>query len=627
MSFFNETQREPAIGSANDISSGPRLGFLGAFEAAFDAQTRTESMYADAAAFDREEYAQMQRIRAAGLEPPPKLPSRGLWGVKQFEDVASYYNVGEQADAVAADLAARNQHIERLRKERPDLNLRTYDEMWSEVKAKAKAAESRWENATTTTLGSVGGFLGTVAGSMNPDTDPLNAVTLGVGGIGKRAVSRVATEALGQGAIEAVNQFTGVQGARERLGLDTSFERSAAQVTMVGLGGGALRAAGEGFGALGRRWFRDTPKDPAPPAPPPREFTPTPRVAEPARLEYPLDHYLGASRRAGTILDAELAHVGRQLDDGVPPWALKPATATALPGDILSPEVRLPKSTVEQLIERADPETWRLYAKLQDKADALRREIENVAKVQVDAAATAALRQLDEQIAALTATAQNTKGKKLAKLQADIATLEQNRAPLEAQAKAGSPETAARRQSELRQSLVRTDEQMRELALPMSRARAAAEGKFLSQQTDPEIAEMLRRNNPGSEVLQKAKWNEAPVERIDLSPKNLEAYVPRRPTDAPSAAPSQRAEAHAKQDAEAVAAQVEALDAFAKLPLEGETHVTLTNGAQVPVGTRLRFADADGNVREVSIKDWLAEVREDSRLLESVNACSLGKTS
>lgn len=619
MSFFNETQREPAIVSEKDVSSGPRLGFQAAFEAAWDAQTRTESMYADAAAFAAEEARQFYKIKEAGLEPPPRMTDRGfnLRGVGQLEDVADYYNRGENADKVAADLASRNQHIERLKAERPELKLQTYEEMWGAVKVKAKAAETRWEEANTSFGGAVGGFVGGMLGSMSPVTDPLNAATLGVGGAGKTALARVATEAGGQAAIEAVNQFTGVQGARERLGLETSFGRSAEQVAMVGVGAGVLRGAGEGLG----RWFRNTPKDPAPPIPP---KTPelAPKLEAPPRLEYPLDHYLGPSRRAQTVLDAELTHVERQLDDGTPPWATKPATATALPGDVGFGQARIPTRDVEQLIEQADPETWRIYGKLQDKADSLRRAIDDVAQLKEDAASTAALKQLDEQIASLNATAQNAKGKKLAKLEAEMQALQEQRGPLAEAAKAGSPEVAVRRQSELRQGLLRIDEQMRDLAPALSRARAAAEEKFLAQQVDPEVAEMLRRNNPGSEVLQRAKWADKPVERIDLSPLTLEQRVPVRPTDKPGAPAAERAANHVRELDAATQQKVDNLAAFAKQPLDGETHVFMPDGKQVSLDTVMHLDD-----RKLTVRDFLREVNDDNALLESVSSCSLAKIS
>lgn len=619
MSFFNETQREPAIASERDISAGPRMGFQAAFEAAWDAQVRTESMYADAAAFATEEARQFYKIKDAGLEPPPRMTDRGfsVRGFGQLEDVASYYNNGENADKVAADLLSRNQHIERLRQERPELGLKTYEELWADVRAKAKAAETRWEDANTTFLGKLGGFIGGTAAAMNPVTDPFNAATLGVGGVGKTALARIATEAGAQSAVEAVNQFTGVGAARGRLGLETSVERSAGQVLAVGLGAGVLRGVGEGT----TRWFRNTPKDPAPPVP---AKTPelAPKAEAPARLEYPLEYYLGPTRRAQTVLDAEMAHVGKQLDEGVPPWALKPVTATALPDDIAMPQVRMPTRTVEQLIEQADPETWRLYSKLQDKADSLRRAIDDIAQIKVDAASTAALRQLDEQLVSLNATAQNAKGRKLAKLEAEMAALQEQRVPLAEAARAGSPEVAARRQSELRQGLLRIDEQMRDLAPALSRARSAAEERFHAQGVDPEVAEMLRRNNPGSEVLQRAKWADKPVARIDLTPLTFEQRVPVRATDKPGAPAAERATSHIREADMATQQKVEGLAAFAKQPLDGETHAFMPDGKRVALDTVMHLEG-----RQLTVREFLREVNEDSALLESVTTCSLGKIS
>jgi hypothetical protein len=292
-----------------------------------------------------------------------------------------------------------------------------------------------------------------------------------------------------------------------------------------------LRGIGEGA----QRWFRNAPNDPAP-APPPPKPAPTVVTPEPApRLELPLSEYMGPSRRAGTILDAELAHVTKQLDDGVPPWAVKPATATALPDDITVPSVRMPESTLEQLVERADPETYRLYGKLQAQADRLRAEIDRVEAIKEDAGAVQALGQIDNQIAALEELWKTSKGSKRVKTEAKLEELRASREPLLERVDSAGAESAAARQANLRALLMKTDEQMRDLAVPLSRARAVAEEKFAAQRVDPEVAELLRRNNPGSEVLQKAKWNTQPIERIELGPADLERRVPVKPTDKPGA--------------------------------------------------------------------------------------------
>jgi hypothetical protein len=627
VSFFNEVQKDALTAPASQAARGPRLGYLASFEAAWDAQARTESFYADAYAFEQEEARQIKTIKDAGYEPPPSMIAarKFMQGIGVFEDVASYYNNGENADVVSAELLRRNQVIEKIRKERPELGLKTYDELWQNVRQKAKAAEEKWENSETTTGGALGGFLGGTLASLDPRTDPLNAATLGVGGAGRTALRRIGGEVGAQAAIESVNQFTGVSSARERLGLDNSMSRAAMSVAAVAGGAGVLRAAGEGLGYLGRRWFREAPNDIPPPPP-----EPAPKLEGPApRLELPYTEYMGPSRRAKTVLDADYDAALKQLDEGTPPWALRPATQdVTLPRDISNTSFRLPEFDVEKAIARADPETWRMYTKLQERADRLRVEIDNVGKIKEDAGSTAALLELDKQLAALTETAQAAKGKKLAKLQAQIADLEAARIPLAEAVSAGSGETAARRQSELRQTLFDTDVQMRELAVPLSRARAAAEGEWQARNVRPEVADWLRTRNPDSEVLQKAKWQEKAPEKLDLSPQKLEQRVPAKPGDPPGMTPVARAEARAAEALKEQADLVEEIGVSVKSPaLDIADEFVMPDGTKVSPDQRLLLPDEDGNIRELTARDLVREMREDQDLIESVSACSLVKTS
>lgn len=95
----------------------------------------------------------------------------------------------------------------------------------------------------------IAAFAGGVAGAM---TDPVNLLTLPVGGVGKTVLQRVLTEALVNAGVEAVMQ-PGVQRQREQLGRrDLTPEEAGLNIVMAGVGAAALRGGIELAPAAGR---------------------------------------------------------------------------------------------------------------------------------------------------------------------------------------------------------------------------------------------------------------------------------------------------------------------------------------------------------------------------------------
>lgn len=267
--------------SAEEAAFAPRSGFLEAFSQAYDLQAKTWSQFGLELALRNHEQEMFSRIREAGAEPPPSLNDTEdtalLGGSLTLEGLAPGVNSqryldtarslsGEDVDDenLPALLAQRDAKLRALRSKFPNAGIKTYGELFADVKADAVAAEERSERTPLSFGGTLGDFIGGAAGSMRPSSDPLNFATLGVGGAGRSVAARIASEGGAQGAIETINQFTGVQENRKLLGLQYGVSQAAAQIALTAAGGAGLRATGEAAAAGVRRWFRSTNIDPAP---------------------------------------------------------------------------------------------------------------------------------------------------------------------------------------------------------------------------------------------------------------------------------------------------------------------------------------------------------------------------
>lgn len=328
-----DANREAYAGPADAFSTGTRFGFFDAFDAAYEAQARANSLYGLEAAFADTEAEQARAIRAAGLVPPRSLfeDVEGGRHAPYFKAAQFYSGDASEPSDIGSRLATRDAEIEELRKKNPSLQLRTYREMWGHVRERAQTAERRWGQSDNSVSGALGGFIGEMAASVDPRTDPFNFATLGVGGFGRTALGRIATEGLGQGAIETVNQLTGVQENRELLGLEHGFAEGAMAVGSAVAFGATIRGAAEGVGALGRRWFQNTPADPAPPVPDaPEPITDAEAdalfVAAENHFNETMRDVYGPTRVGAGKTAADLEAVSEQLDawDGPQPHQVTP---------------------------------------------------------------------------------------------------------------------------------------------------------------------------------------------------------------------------------------------------------------------------------------------------------------
>lgn len=197
-------------------------------------------------ALEKEEIAFQQRVyEATGKRLPLVLFDNptALQTARHFE------GEGELPEPVSKRIA----EIEALRNDYPDLP--NYYDLWDTVKRNAQETDQRSRSFQKRgrRFGSRGGgFAGAVVGAMNPDTDPINFFTLGLGGVGKSVITRIGTEIGIGAAAETINQLTGVQENRRLLGLDYGFDQAVQQIALTGLGAGVIRGGAEGA-AIGFR--------------------------------------------------------------------------------------------------------------------------------------------------------------------------------------------------------------------------------------------------------------------------------------------------------------------------------------------------------------------------------------
>ena len=172
----------------------------------------------------------------------------------RFKDVARSLTEGEKLGVdeqagYTADLDMINIRLKALKKKHPEIQ--TFEEMWAAIQAQAKKTERHAADVTNRADGFGGAvaFASGMVGAFNTN-DPLNIITLPLGGWGKSAVWRILQETGIGGVTEAINQVLGVHENRELLGLTNSVWRSAQQILFAAGGAGVFRGAFEGAPVL-----------------------------------------------------------------------------------------------------------------------------------------------------------------------------------------------------------------------------------------------------------------------------------------------------------------------------------------------------------------------------------------
>ena len=235
-------------------SAGPVTGMGENFEAAFRDQSRNNSLFGLEAQFEEDYLENQRRIQKLTGDAPKNYPLAVFTAAARQAETGDPTGpwqrpVGGSGFADAAqqrmwdEFSAAEQGISELKKQYPDI--KTVDEIWKEVQGKARAIADSTEDIEHRSgiLGAIGGFAGRMAGSFTW-RDPVNIGTLGLGGAGRQVATRIATEVGAASAVEAIDQFTGVQPSRKLLGLKD--QNPWESIAAAGVGAGVLRGAFEG---------------------------------------------------------------------------------------------------------------------------------------------------------------------------------------------------------------------------------------------------------------------------------------------------------------------------------------------------------------------------------------------
>lgn len=413
--IFADTNKDALTINPQDIATGPKLGLLGGFEAAYNEAWLYNSQLGAETAMRDAEGENIQRIRKAGGVAPPAMSDGEFQPVtKGGGRVAGTYDTQPYTaylramtapitsgdddgrsgfvhdDEVQRVLGDRDSKLVELQKQFPDAGIQTYGDMFSGVKKESDEYRQRAAYHTTF-LGGLGSFFGGMAGGVNPRTNPLNFLTLPVGGFGKSILTRIIAQAGGQAAIQAVNEVTGVQENERMLGGQPSDPLS--DIVSAGIGGALFQGGGEAVGALARRamrWFR--PGEDVPP--PPVEAPPAEKVPAPPRqiqvykgVDAVLAHTDFAQTRVGVALakadmdelSARLASWSAGPQDVPPPGAIPTDTAVPFANADkiraeLPPTWRKVADTgadVNDIAANLDPNTFRIYDRLNEERNAL----------------------------------------------------------------------------------------------------------------------------------------------------------------------------------------------------------------------------------------------------------------
>lgn len=697
MSLFDEPNKDAYRGTHDEGSAGPLMGFLDAFDASWEAQTRVHSLLAVQQEIRALEYAQIKKMREAGLRPPRSLddvedvPASPIGRDPRALAEGGVQGVGNRYLALAESIVngggsyvdemvtARDKDIEAARQNRPDLGLMTYREMFAKVQETSQQLAYR-DQGPKTLAGTVGGFLGGAAASMNPTTDPVNAVAGVVTAPwgGATVMGRIAMQGLAQGATEALGQGL-VDNDNLLLGHKLTPGERVGRIALAGAGGAVMQGLGEGVVVGARRlttgrWFADVPVPPKFEQYGPAEyhgpFVPEGEIqARMARgepfMNYPdFESFAmaygfdatphGRTREAALRTALDLDHVAGELNrwDGPRPFFVEPPrTDTAVirepaPGVVYDqPYQRYidRMDTVDDIARRIDPDLFRQYEQLTAMRDQIRNTIDAMTK-------------------------------RFAEFRGPDTFFERSAALSE------------QRINDLRGELQTVDQQMRDLAPLVNRAYGQAEREWRTTPVDFNTLRFLQRLEQGTGFRYRGDGQPSLTERPPSVPAKAAPAVPGVTVgDAvPLARLTPELESRVKLDANAdaptrVAAQVaehekirdEKIDKFmtsvskiakmddkeltaaikaaeqnlekvrkaeakamrgregmaavqeAERKLDELQYVTMPDGNKLHLTQdRVPFVDDAGNAKEMTVRDFLREMDKDQQSLQAVLTCS-----
>lgn len=656
MTILGDVNSDAMTVTAEQAATGPLAGFWASYETSLDAQRKTSALYGLEYAFYEQDYKQARVLREAGVTDVPYLNAADAAFSDQFDyDLGDVYAGAARMardkfvdPETAKRVAEYDRRITEIQRTRPDLHLYTSKQMFEVVSRDAQQAELRDQTQRRTWGGAFGSFLGAVKASVEPTTDPLNFATLGVGGVGKTALMRILSQTGSQGAIEAVNQITGVQESRDLMGLSSGWQDALTRVGSAAVAGGALQAGGEALAAAGRRFFRSTPEDPAPD---PRAVLddPSKRLALPppdqlkaeagaARLEANPGAYtdyladvapLSGIRVGKARTAADLKEMTDALDkwDAPPAAFVKPRTdAATYTADVANPRVdvsaAMNSNRLYQAARAADEPAFTRYEKLLERKETFRRWIDELSQGRAqDVDET--LEKIDTRIASLEARFRSVQGiKNKTRIKAEIAEARADKVKLlEAAKTKETPDIAV-----VRKELAKADEQMRDLAPLIGRAYAKARGEWAP---DTELMdEVWNAYKAGRTEVNMPAKNELPSYDTAVALADRSPVMQRARPDQTGATSADTA---ARVLADEAKVFDEGLDAFRQTMKNalGETAGdTLTVGNhEFSLNDRIYIELDDGTAKEVSVREMLEANRNSETELEAITTCSMPRRS
>lgn len=652
------------------LAPPPKLGFFGAIEASYKEDQASRSLLGAEVALANEEESNVQRIRDLGETAPALLDrTKGIFGTGSYSDYLRSRLAAREAApedegragfvadaAINRIVGERDKQLRALQEKYPNAGIKTYSDMYSDIVKKAETDRDKWRSADTSFMGSIGGFIGSLASGFNPATNPFNVMTSVFAGGGTIA-ARMAAQAGIQSATEGANQLFGSADAEAYLGGDrATTDQRLLSVLGAGVGGAVLQGGGEALGRLFRlgatklgaragRWFRaeeGAPPPPPEPAPAAREVS-TFKGADATLAQYAYRDGLAAVLPSSDLGETAVGRAifRRDMDTlasrlaswSEAPWSLEP------PGTVRSEGMVLPST---RDIGAGDnlPASWRAVAEATDyDVNAVARNLDKPTFVAYDKLTkeiAAARRDLGYHGGADALEAQK------AELEAKIATLTkeaERKGTLQAidqiSEKIENLRAAAKRRMpapEAQERLKGLQAKQQKLYPVIARAYARAQGLWsLYDEQAQAVRTMVETGQQGVDPFgfsmgRLRSADATPRATVELSQAPGAAVVPRAGETMTQAVERTVQEGLKQLDNEVAQFQQQVSKMLTDAAEKGV--ITVEGGAPLKLTDELTVPNLDGNgERTITVKQLLEETQEDLDTFNAVGSCSIAKTS
>jgi hypothetical protein len=602
----------PFSGSSHLIglepSTGPRVGFFEAIEQGYEQQYRVDSPYSlEAEIQERWEQSLLSLERETG----EAINLEGGLGAYQYyarsvlgQDQTFFAKSldGEVAPATLQSIASFQRANDRIKQlGRPDV--KSFEQVLQEAMAAQQRVEARTADVSERggVAAMIGQFIGAVGGTFS-ERDPVSLATLGIGGFGRTAAMRIATEAGIAGGFAGATELGAVQPSRELAGLP---ERSAVfDIAAAAVGAGAIRGGLEGLSALAGRFGREA----------------RPAIAldfDDAQLRsmFEANQQMPAARAGESILDevqaleranpygdgaaaearflAELADVQKAMGGEV-----STAIARVLPP---LPEEYIAKQADFQIVKEQSPAVWTRFEEAQAAVRSIDERATEISEALEATTLPDAVRLVDPEAA--------DELDNLARVVNDESLPEPVREAADIRA-----QSIITRVDEERIAKALND---REIAprkeiqrLRASRKAANKRLRVATREVEAERTKILRNQ----EIIRGLQQRES----VDLLGNSMGG----RPFLMPELN-HERVKVHLKQIDDVVEQADDRALAATKAEFDEDGTVDIGLRERVAADFVVPIEQADGSVREMSVKEIFDEFAEDEALEEAVKACAI----